>query len=384
MKICKIDDCVGCGLCQNVCPRNAITMVFNQQGFLQPQVDSEKCIKCFLCRNKCLVNTKKTIKDFKNTNELHFYSAKSPNSNLVRISSSGGVFGEIMNYFLNRHFKNVSIYGAQYTDVFFVKHAKTDNKELVASFHGSKYNQSDTSNTYKNVKKDLNLGKMVVFSGTPCQVFALKRFLGKDYNNLFVVDFLCHGVMSSTVLKDYVKYYVKNDVTTINMRSKEIESSYSSFVVKNNDDILYSENFQDSSFGLGYAFGTGIINRKSCEKCFFRNTNRYSDITLGDFVEGKTKSKIKNQSICVCNTLKGYNLLNEINIELNKLENEDLQFTIERLTDKKYYSYKRKKFFKSYQKNGITDQSISLFKYTKGDKFYSYLKRIGAIFKNGE
>ena len=217
--------------------------------------------------------------------ETNAYACYIKNDEIRKCSSSGGIFSELANLVLNQ--KGL-VYGAAYDEKCMVKHVCIDNSEDLQKLRGAKYVQSSLGNCYQDIKKQLESGREVLFSGTPCQVVGLKSFLRKDYDHLICIDFVCHGVPLPAVWEKYIQYRMKMDhqesvPVHINMRNKETGWSRYSYSVEFRyaDGRRYiSENSDDFFMQL---FVNNYILRKSCGNCRFKGYERTSDITLGDF-----------------------------------------------------------------------------------------------------
>ena len=276
-----IGKCTGCTACASICPQNCINMVFNDEGFLYPSIDIEKCTNCGLCEEICPLIKTLTKEEF----EPKAYAAYSVDEEIRLESSSGGIFSEIAKCILDN---GGYVYGAAYNDNFVVVHICVDNENELYKLRGAKYAQSDLRNTFNDIKHKLDDGKLVLFSGTPCQVAGLKAFLGNEYTNLIMVDFICHSVPSPKVWKEYVKYRASKDndgklPIKINLRSKATGWSrykYSNRFEYNNGVVNSCPNSESVYMKL---FVGGYISRKSCTDCHFKGYKRDSDITIGDF-----------------------------------------------------------------------------------------------------
>ena len=197
--------CTGCSACHDVCERDAITMVADGEGFLYPKVDSARCVECGRCADVC-----SALQQNASRHPLSVWAAKAKDDGLRLASSSGGVFSLLARRILAGGGR---VYGAAFdrTD-WSVHHIGINDENGLDELRGSKYLQSRTQGVYRQVKRDLESGSHVLFSGTPCQVAALRHYLGRNWDNLFLVDVVCHGVPSPRVWKDYLKY--RQDVTT--------------------------------------------------------------------------------------------------------------------------------------------------------------------------
>ena len=165
-------DCCGCGACQAICPKNAIDMVEDKYGFVYPKIDDTKCIKCGLCKKICSYKNPKMMEEDKKV-----YMSASKNENSLRKSASGGVFFELANAII---LDGGIVYGCSMeneNNQLYPKHIRVDKCEDLIKLQGSKYVQSECGNIYRQVKSDLLDNKIVLFSGTPCQVEGLKAFL---------------------------------------------------------------------------------------------------------------------------------------------------------------------------------------------------------------
>lgn len=196
IKIKNKKDCCGCESCVQCCPKHCISMHEDNEGFLYPVVDRGACVDCGLCEKVCPVIHQDTPRE-----PLSSYIAINPNEEIRLKSSSGGIFTLLAEAIIR---DGGVVFGARFDENWDVIHAWTDTIEGLALFRGSKYVQSRIGNTYREVKEFLKQGRKVLFSGTPCQVAGLKRYLCKEYDNLLTVDFICHGVPSPGVWRRYL------------------------------------------------------------------------------------------------------------------------------------------------------------------------------------
>ena len=190
-------NCCGCGACVQRCPKQCVTMQEDSEGFLYPKVDLSVCIDCHLCEKVCPI-----INQGEGHEPQAVYAAKNPNEKIRMQSSSGGVFTILAEKILD---EGGVVFGAAFNDKWEVEHDFVERKDELAKFRGSKYVQSKIGKSYRNVETFLKEGRKVLFSGTPCQIAGLKKFLRKDYENLFTVDFICHGVPSPGVFRTYLQ-----------------------------------------------------------------------------------------------------------------------------------------------------------------------------------
>lgn len=267
--------CTGCYACASACPKNAITMVRNVEGFEYPKIDKEKCVECGICRQVCPSNKKGEA-----TEIISAKAAANKNSDVIKNSSSGGLFYALAEFTLNR---GGVVFGAGYDENFAVVHKYTETIEGINEFMRSKYVQSRIGSAFVDAKTMLDQGKEVLFVGTPCQISGLKSFLKKDYENLIAVDFICHGVPSPAVWKKYLANLEnKNNAKAkdVSFRSKENGWGNYSFKVDFSDGDVF---IQTGSVNLyTHAFQQSLVLRPSCYDCL-NKSYRASDITLADF-----------------------------------------------------------------------------------------------------
>ena len=294
--------CSGCAACKAVCPKQCITMRMDKEGFLYPFADTEACINCSLCEKVCpILNQSKIV-----THTIKAYGAYNLDISDRINSSSGGIFPLLAREIL----KNDGIvFGAAFDDDFNLKQLSTQEVDL-SKLISSKYLQSDTDKSFIKVKEYLQKGRDVIFCSTPCQIKALRNFLGKDYENLLLIDFVCHGVPSNKLFKTYIEYLEKkynSKVIDIDFRNKKNGwKNYGIKVVFNNGYELF-EIFNKNPYMK--AFLKNIDLRPSCYQCAFKTTPKYSDITLADFW-GKEKvvdleDDNKGMSLVIVNTSQG-------------------------------------------------------------------------------
>lgn len=275
------EDCCGCGTCKVACPKHAITLETDAYGFVYPVIADKLCIDCGICRKVCAYQQKK-----ENNTPKKVYAVSLKNVDKLRYSASGGAFRGIAERCIEA---GGIVFGASLISEngkLVVKHCSATTKEKLKKLLGSKYVQSDLSDTFVTVKNYLKKGKLVLYSGTPCQIVSLKAFLGVDYSNLLTIDLVCHGVPSSSMFQDYIKYEEKKLKTTIKdfkFRDKDFGEGF-------NARLLYSTNGQIKerilpSYKSSYyeLFLEGSIYRSNCYKCPYANEYRPGDLTIGDF-----------------------------------------------------------------------------------------------------
>ncbi|EPD59547.1 hypothetical protein HMPREF1215_01155 [Coprococcus sp. HPP0074] len=302
----KKEECCGCSACVNICPKHAIHMKPDTKGYLYPTIIQELCVECGLCEKVCPLKEQKKEDIF----EKRAYGVKNKNRVERTNSSSGSVFIEVAKYILD---KDGVVYGVALTSNFYVKHERAETLENARKFQGSKYVQSDKNEIFRLVQEDLRVGKEVLFTGTPCEVAGLKNFLRKDYENLYTLDIICHGVTSIKLLKSCLNEQEKKKASKIKelkfrdkkygWRNQEIHIEYE------NGENYHAPIWEDNFYRL---FTSNYILRDSCYTCKFATMDREGDITIGDFwniknVNEKFEDKLGVSSIII-NSKKGQQL----------------------------------------------------------------------------
>lgn len=307
-------NCTGCGLCSEKCPQNCISMAPNEEGFLFPTVDLHTCINCGVCSSYCPINTDGN--DLKNSGKRKYFCAIiSDNDKLIK-SSSGGVFRIVADWFVDN---NALVCGCVYNDQMVATHIISNRIEDISRMCGSKYVQSKISHTFSAIKNNLLSGNKIMVTGTACQLAALKMYLGDEYDNLFCVEILCHGVPSPSLFDKYVLYLerkLRGKIVDIQFRNKEKNgwgSEHRTCIVyeKNNKLLKYRPTLP----AYFSAFFYGINLRESCYNCKFATPERVADLTIGDFWGSWSKyGKRFKQGISVIgvNTKKGEELVNNV------------------------------------------------------------------------
>ncbi len=324
LKIEKKKDCCGCGACANVCPKNCIELKSDKEGFLYPKIDKEKCVDCGLCEKVCPIANSES----RSESVLKSYAAFSPDNELRKKSSSGGMFSLFANIILD---KGGVVYGAAFDNKFLVHHVGIESKDELYKLQGSKYLQSRTENTFKEVKENLNKGRYVLYTGTACQIAGLKSFLRKDYEKLYTVDVLCHGVPSPKVWKKYLAEQEKihgADVTKAFFRNKDTGWKSYSVELEFSNSKKYTKTFGQEMFMK--LFLQNICLRPSCHDCKFKSLERESDITIGDAwgIENHSPEMNDNMgvSVVLVHSQKGIELFDAIkeNIKLKEVKKDVL------------------------------------------------------------
>lgn len=350
--------CTGCSACLNVCPVGAIEMKTDENGFSHPFVN-DKCVNCGLCEKTC-----PSLSEKLHLNKEPKCFAVWANDKKRASGSSGGVFACLAEHIID---EGGVVYGAAFEKgCRKLKHIAINTKIELPKIYKSKYVQSEVGEAFADVKKNLENDKPVLFSGTPCQVDGLKAYLGKDYDNLFTVDILCHGVPSPMAFNKFLDEVAKGrEIVSVDFRDK-----------KHGWGTLISVTFADGSVHYDYyngnyfrAFLSGLSMRESCLSCKYAQPNRVGDITLGDFWGVQNFKKEwndgKGTSLVLCNSKKGLNLFNAINSDIAKKEQVGYKTVVEistkanaALVRPTYPPEMRKCFFYHLKKGDSFSQSV--------------------------
>lgn len=298
--------CCGCGACAQRCPKHCIELVEDVEGFLYPHVDDKTCVNCGLCEKVCPI-----VNQGISRIPLGIYAVTNKDETIREESSSGGVFSILATSVID---DGGIVFGARFNDHYEVVHDCTDNICELSAFRGSKYVQSKIGNSFATAEKFLKQNRKVLFSGTPCQIAGLKRFLRKDYPNLVTVDFVCHGVPSPKVWRKYLLEKLRPKCTagknTVSLSLKDIPIESISFRDKSNgwkkygfsvhlksavqadknsvspsininEKTIIYEPFDENTYLHGFI--RNLFLRPSCYHCFLKSFRSDSDYTLADF-----------------------------------------------------------------------------------------------------
>lgn len=286
------DLCSGCAACAATCPKDAIAMRSDDEGFLQPCIEESKCVGCHLCEKACPVNhpSEPRLKD------VEVYAARANDTALRLASSSGGIFSLLARRILAQ---GGIVFGATCDlETGVVHHVAAHNEDELAALRGSKYVQSDVRETYSEAKAALESNIPVLFSGTPCQIAALRAFLNSptptSYSNLILVDVVCHAAPSPLA---WQKFLEKRETALaqgrgsaraegqilrrISFRRKNCGWKRYSLSLRFANDKEYLADLKTDTFLRGFL--SELYNRRSCHQCAAREGRSGADITLADY-----------------------------------------------------------------------------------------------------
>ena len=353
---CVKEKCLGCGLCKNKCPYNAIEFIENSEGFLYPQIIKEKCKNCGICYNVC-----PAINSIDNHNEFkeECYMTISKDKVIYKNSASGG-FATCLSEYVITNLQGV-VYGCNLDDNGNVKHIRVDNNKDLVKLQDSKYVQSNILDIFKKVKEDAS-NKKVLFIGTPCQVEAIEKYLNrKELDNLITCDLVCHGVPSPKLFKNYLNYLSKKynrKVTDYRFRNKttfdkcgfrgklKIAQKDKYFFAE--EDIYYRDFLEEKNYRL------------SCYNCKYKVNKRVGDFTIGDVNSWENYYDFYPElasSLVIVNNSKAKNLFDEleqklfvkeISLEKEKKINKALSRQTE-LPEERKQIYQKYKNLKQYE-----------------------------------
>lgn len=390
MKDYNNEKCCACGVCSIVCPRKAITLKENDEGFKYPMVDKEKCVECGLCDKVC------NYKNPHNFNKTHkAFAVVNKNHDLLLRSSSGGAFSAIAAEVLKTR---GIVYGSRlYQNSLIVKHCRITKLEDLEYILGSKYVQSDISEILPMVKDDVLNGEFVLFSGTPCQIDALNGYLGnKNYNNLITIEVICHGVPSAKMFADYISVIEKKKnvrVVDFSFRSKR-RSPWKTLrgevciEEKGKKKVKLLSPILSSYYNM---FLRGEIFRDNCYECPYAKKERTGDITLGDYwgIEKNDSIYINIENGVSClliNTNKAEDFINRLqaNWYLIDANYTDIAMNNKQLSEPTKRNVNREKIINMYAQSGyeaveqafIKNLGIKLYVYKIWEKIPNRIKRM--------
>lgn len=321
----KKTDCCGCTACAESCPKNAITMKEDQEGFKYPVIEKALCIECSLCQKVCpMINSG----ELKNSENNSFYLGKHKSEEVLKNSTSGGAFTGVSDVILN---EKGLVCGVDFDEKFRVVHKIAQDSKERDRFRFSKYVQSDLGNIFQEIKKELLAGKKVLFTGTPCQCAGLKGFMrGSSIGkNLYLCDLICHSIPSPRIWEEFKRLLEEEQggsIRDIHFRTKDLPWSRAN----SNKTFFYATNTMknlelDERFYKMF-FGLGSICRPSCSQCRFTDRRRVGDITIADYFGIEEYSPElydgRGLSLVIVNNKKGSELLEKMRKDMELQERD--------------------------------------------------------------
>lgn len=343
--------CTACNACVQTCPQKCINLEEDAFGFSYPTIDLHTCTDCNLCNSVCPLENRLSVEAF----EKKAYAVVHKDKEKRLSATSGGAFGAIAEYVLKR---DGVVYGCAYDDDLKAVHTRIDNIENLKALNGSKYVQSEIADTFIQAQEDLKKGKLVLFSGTPCQIAGLRSFLKTAYDNLITVDIVCHGVPSQAYFKKYIDWFSKAKNIKIydyNFRSKK-NSGWSCAGMYSGKDIKTDKPFESKLHYFDgyyyYYFLRGDIYRTSCYSCDYANLDRVGDFTLGDFwgAEGEKLlfSTKEGCSLVLINSEKAQAIFELLELQYSSVSIEKATRYNQQLTSPCAVSKKREKLLRRF------------------------------------
>lgn len=359
-------NCCGCGACVNACPGKAIRLQEDSYGFLYPHIDQEICTGCGKCRRVCAYQ--KEERKLLQASAAYVSAAKK--DRLLIKSASGGIFAVAAEKVLS---SGGAVFGAVLDcsgNTLVPHHVMIEDRKQLSRLQGSKYVQSDTEDTYHRAKIQLDSGRMVLYSGTPCQIAGLKGYLGKNYENLITMDIICHGVPSARMFQDYIKLLMKKwngTVKDFKFRDKSKGWGHNAMIIyedkKGRTHKKWIPSGASSYFDL---FLKSENFRENCYSCPYASRHRIGDLTVGDYwgiqkehpelleEAGGNYSDRKGISCILINTEKGKRFLQQMEdrIWLDESSVEKVAKGNVQLNHPGHYTEKREKILDLYAQKG--------------------------------
>lgn len=356
-------DCCGCGACAEICPVNAVSFVYDEEGFRYPSIDEAQCIHCQKCEEVCGFHNRNITWDaeYKPPSKPSYAVMNSDEKTRIT-SASGGFFMSAAETILE---KGGCVYGTSWTKDWKAAEVKrAETLEDADKFRTSKYVESKIHlGTFKQIKRDLEADRWVLFTGTPCQINAVKYFLGKDYDKLICIDLICEGVPSEKVWRAYIDSHEKahkSCVEYVNCRDKRHGWHFCGFFVQGSDWDYYKDKSEDSYMKLFFNYS---CMRPSCYRCKPMQ-NRKSDITMADLwgVEKFAPELDDNKgiSLVIVQSEKGSNFLEEISdrIKIKEVSFIDAYKNNVNYSRNRYMSETRLSFFKNFDSSMFDDKIL--------------------------
>lgn len=344
-------DCCGCTACAKICVNSSIAIKPDNEGFLYPVVNATMCNDCGLCDSVCPVLNANKEKIF----QQNSYIVNNKDEAVRGESTSGGAFTPIAQYIIEN---GGVVFGASFDEQFNVCHTYVESCNELYKFRGSKYVQSDMGDSYIHAKAFLDAGRLVCFSGTPCQIEGLLCFLQKDYINLYTVDVVCRSVPSPLLWKKFLTYkknkFNSSPITSVSFRDKSRYGyQYPNIYIKAGNKQYYAGAEADPFMR---SFIESVTVRPSCYECNFKKRYRHCDFTIWDcgFPEkfDRTLDDNKGTTCVLIHTEKGKDLFNKIksNFRYKEVPPDEIVKGVKEMFERVPCNKKRKMFFSDLKK----------------------------------
>ena len=321
--------CTGCGACMQSCLHDAITMEEHEDGFLYPHINEKQCIGCGKCMKSC--HALDAINML--SRPLFCYAARLRKEDTLFHSTSGGLFYALASYVFKK--QGGVVYGCQFDENYNAVIRRAESDKDLLPMHGSKYVWSSSLASFPEVLRDLKEGRVVLYSCLPCQAAGLRKYLGKSYANLYIVDILCGGAPSPLAFQKYLETLTDQNgkkELKFQFRDKELYGSgvHCTYFL---EGIKHHETWLENSFYFAFSSKARLTWRKSCYGCNYKSLARVSDITIGDYwgVEKYHSSFDPKDgvSLALINSEKGFELFDSVKAKIY-FEESNLSYTIER------------------------------------------------------
>lgn len=334
-------DCCGCTACYSICPKDCIRMIEDNEGCVYPVVNRNLCVDCGSCSKACPVQNQSLPR-----RPIRTYAAKHVDDDIRNSSSSGGVFSSLSEWVI---LEGGVVFGARFDDQWNVLHGWTDKIEGLQPFMGSKYVQSALGDCFRQVKRFLDQGRWVLFTGTACQIAGIRGYLRKDYDRLLLVDVICHGVPVPYAWKSYLNDVSSRPVTKVTFRDKyKGWKNYYTHIDVENEAAVFEPYYLN-------VFMKGFLNdlylRPSCQNCPSKTGRCGSDVTIGDFWGvGNCLSEFDDDrgiSALLVNTDKGLRIIDCLKLKMIETQYERILEGNPALEHAPVFHRNREKFFRS-------------------------------------
>ncbi len=303
--------CCGCGICESLCPTNAIRMEKDTFGFMLPKADESKCIGCTVCNNRCPMGSEEAKNEF----SQKYYAAVSRDHVSLKDSASGGAFFVFAKKIIE---EGGVVFGCILDDEQMPIITYAERIETLKKMQGSKYVEAEAKESFSEAKRFLDEGRRVLYSGTPCKVAALRQYLNKEYDKLVCCEIICHGVASRELFRDYLDYLSRKlggRIISVSFRDKKKGWGNLLKITYEKDGKVREKFLSYAESSYYYYYVVNATYRESCYECPFAKINREGDITIGDFWGGR--ALIQNVdpdlgvSAIIVSSLKGQSIFNE-------------------------------------------------------------------------